>query len=138
MLGAPDGAVALQRKYFTVLDQESREEDEILVVRIDDDERGEGEEIGVQYFPQPIDLIAMYMCANGGSMFDERAQCYQATCAATGRKDRSKAGPVGLEGWVGDWMGTWAAGKGPACPACSQNRPHRGRERHVCHVKSSG
>jgi hypothetical protein len=124
--------VALQPGYFTVLDQGAKEEDEIMVVRIDAEGEGEGgdggEKIEVQYFPQPIDLVAMAMCTNGDSMFDERAQCYQATCSRTGRKDRSKAGPVGVEGWVGNWLGTWETGKGPAG---RNDRPRR-RERCLC------
>lgn len=90
--------VGLNKEYFTVIDEFSKNDDTVLVCRIvfSAEADGGGEEGGklkVEYFPQPTGSIAMEMATNGGSKFDEKAINYQRSRLKDGKPDRSNAGP---------------------------------------------
>lgn len=87
------------RQCFTVLDEYSREKDEVMVVRIVGGRKGggegkgegeEGDEAELEYFPQRTDTITMEMQTNEGNKFDEKATNYRRICMHEGRLDRSK------------------------------------------------
>lgn len=88
--------MGLNTKYFTAMDDYTKEDDTILACRIVQGGGGEGGGEGklkVEYFPQSIDAIAMEMVTNEGLKFDEKALNYQRSRLRDGKPDRSKAGP---------------------------------------------
>jgi hypothetical protein len=54
---------------------------------------GGGEQLKVEYFPQPTDTIAMKMMTNERLKFDEKALNYQRSRLKDGKPDRSNVGP---------------------------------------------
>lgn len=90
MQQAPSNA-AINRDYFTAMNEYSRDDDIILlcrIIRVDN-----SGDVELQYFPQATDTIVMQMATNGGVKFNGKARNYQKSCARDGRPDRSKAGP---------------------------------------------
>lgn len=87
--------VAIDKEYFTAIDEHSQEDDTVLVCRVlKQGKNGDGDgDVELAYFPQPTDKIVMEMATNDGLKFDEKAGNYQAQRREDGRPDRSRAGP---------------------------------------------
>ncbi|KAH9873392.1 hypothetical protein J1614_005790 [Plenodomus biglobosus] len=66
-------AEAVNRDYFLVMDEFSKEDDTIQVCRVVK-EADDG--IRVDYFPQPTDQVQLEMWTNMGSKYDEKANIY--------------------------------------------------------------
>jgi hypothetical protein len=67
---------AVQREYFTAMDQFSKEDDTVLTCRIRNNNG-----------------VSMYMITNRESKFDEAGESYQARAKRNGKPDRSQGGP---------------------------------------------
>jgi hypothetical protein len=78
----------LNQEYFTVLNEYSKEDDTVLVCRINQENGWK-----VEYFPQSTDEVAMQMHTNDGTRFDVKASGYQNVVGRLGKPDRSRAGP---------------------------------------------
>ncbi|KAH8690414.1 hypothetical protein GQ44DRAFT_780427 [Phaeosphaeriaceae sp. PMI808] len=85
--GAPEDT-PVNKEYFTVMNEYSKEDNTVLVCRISEEDG-----FKVEYFPQSTDEVSMQMHTNDGPKFDEKASNYQTTMEAQGRADRSRAGP---------------------------------------------
>ncbi|KAF2202270.1 hypothetical protein GQ43DRAFT_430919 [Delitschia confertaspora ATCC 74209] len=83
------GDSAVNKEYFTVINEFSKEDDTVLVVQVNKNGEG-GEEIEVEYFPQPTKNIMMEMWTNGRGKFEEKASNYQRARFDDGKPDRSK------------------------------------------------
>ncbi|PVI00754.1 hypothetical protein DM02DRAFT_614113 [Periconia macrospinosa] len=79
----------VQREYFTVMNQFSKEDDTILTCRI----RHDNGQVKVDYYPLPTAEISMYMITNRDSRFDEAGHSYQSRMKREGKPDRSQGGP---------------------------------------------
>lgn len=78
---------SVRREYFVAMDEFSMEDDTMLVCRVTKKEDGG---VKVDYFPQAVDEVQMQMWTNEGSMFDNKAEAYQATMRKEGKPDRSR------------------------------------------------
>lgn len=67
--------VAVNRRYFTALIEDSKGEDTVLVCRIAQSPKSG--DVEVEYFPQPTDLVALHMVTNDDTRFDEKALVYR-------------------------------------------------------------
>ena len=83
--------IAVQKQYFTAIDQHSKEDDTVMVCRVVDPDRAG--DLELEYFPQPTNAILMEMATNDGLKFDEKAQNYQRSRMNDGQPDRSRVGP---------------------------------------------
>jgi len=87
---APD-EVALNREYFTAMDQFSRTDDTILICRtIPSKESGK---LDVEYFPEKTDDATIQMAISIGLNFDEALRRYQVNRMVDKKPDRSKGQP---------------------------------------------
>ncbi|EMR71282.1 hypothetical protein UCREL1_1676 [Eutypa lata UCREL1] len=87
---APDD-VALNREYFTAVDNSSREDDTIQICRVIG--KGELGNIQVECFPVPTAESTIQMSTSLGVKFDEALQRYQRNRMRDGKPDRSKGVP---------------------------------------------
>ncbi|KAK7413933.1 hypothetical protein QQX98_007201 [Neonectria punicea] len=87
---APD-EVALNREYFTAVDQFSRADDTVLICRVvSGQDKGE---LAVEYFPEKTDDATTQMAVSIGLKFDEALQRYQRNRVRDGKPDRSNGEP---------------------------------------------
>ncbi|CAM1501389.1 Fc.00g105510.m01.CDS01 [Cosmosporella sp. VM-42] len=85
--------IALNRDYFTAMDQFSRVDDTVLICRVIPAE--DGGELIVEYFPEKTEDATIQISVSIGLRFDEALQRYQRNRMRDGKPDRSKGGPYG-------------------------------------------
>lgn len=87
---APDD-VALNREYFTAMDQFSRADDTVLLCRA---VRGQQPtKLVIECFPEKTDNAVIQMSVSLGIRFDEALRRYQIRRTVDGKPDRSKGQP---------------------------------------------
>jgi hypothetical protein len=80
----------MDTEYFTMMNESAKEDDCMFACRV----KSQGKDLTIEYFPQPIDAIAMEMWTNDGLKFDEKAHNYQASRRADGKPDMGKSRPA--------------------------------------------
>jgi hypothetical protein len=85
---APDD-IASNKKHFAAMNEFSKEDDTVLLCRINTDNGG----FKVDYFPITTEHVAMYLHTSSGSRFEEAFGHYQSMAEDEGRPDKSQGGP---------------------------------------------
>lgn len=83
--------VAVNKEYFAVMDQFSKEDDTILMGRVVG--TGDRSDVKLQYYPVETEFAVSEMMTSSGLKFDEHLQNYQRSRMVDRKPDRSSGKP---------------------------------------------